>query len=417
MEIGVLKEIKEGEKRVALRPDQASVLKSYGHRVYVENGAGVGSGFPNTEYEKNGSIVVSKCEVLDKARLLLKVKAPLPEEYRDYNENHTLFTYLHFDENIAPQQIEELISRGFLGIAYEWVGENKHYPLLQPMSRLTGYLFAQKALYLCAWNKGVFCSGNESFLPSAYAMIIGLGNIGLSTLKYFLDNKLKLTVLDNADLQSANTKANVRFKTTNIDYIRAFNIDYIQMDINNPVITKDAITKRMQALDIIICSAVRRQNLSKDKVEYLIDREMVSQMTPGSVICDATANDKDLIETCISSASLHYTYEVNGVIHYNCDHIPALVARTATQLLTQESFHYVLQMANNGIVETILSNRFLCNGVSCFKGQLTHKDTATKKGLPWQPIGELLHSDSVRQRYALEAVAFGSVVMSTSERD
>lgn len=367
------------------------MLISHGHRVYVERGAGTGSGFPGIEYEKNGAIIVSKLEVLDKAQLLLKVKAPLPEEYGDYNSEHVLFTYLHFDENISSKQIEELISSGFFGIAYEWVGEDKCYPLLEPMSRLTGYLFAQKAFELCAQHKGVFCGGNESFLPSARAMIVGLGNIGLSTLKYFLDNKIELTVLDNADSQTANAKANARFGTTNIDYIKAFGINYIHMDIDKPLRTKEALAERMQELDIIICGAVRRRNLPKEKLKYLIDREMMSQMSPGSVICDATANDKDLIETCISSASLHYTYEVDGVIHYNCDHIPALVARTASQLLTQKSFNYVLQMANNGIIQSIQSNRFLRNGVSCFKGLLTHEYSATKKKLPWKPIGELLH--------------------------
>lgn len=395
MDIGVLKEVKEDEKRVSLLPEQVSVLVSSGHHVSVEQGAGLGSGISNGEYESSGAVILDKQDVLRKSQLLLKVKAPIPNEYEDYNEAHTLFTYLHFDENISVEQISSLIRQGFLGIAYEWVGEEQHYPILKPMSQLTGYLFAKEACHLCARYKGIFCGGNEDFLPAAHAMVIGLGNIGLSALKYFIDNGLKVTVVDSANRKTVNAKANIRFGTANVDYVSAFGVDYIQMDIDDPERTKKSISDRMKNLDIVICSAVRRENLPKRKLEYLIDKEMVSQMSPNSVICDATANDKDLIETCISSASLYHTYEVNDVIHYNCDHIPSMTPKTASKLLTNESFKYILQMANTGVIESVSENQFLRNGVSCFKGYLTHKYSANKKGLSWKPIQTLCGHVSV----------------------
>ncbi|MFG3594642.1 hypothetical protein [Bradyrhizobium sp. RDI18] len=165
MNVGVLKEIKQDEHRVALQPLQARVLSSSGHTVYIESGAGEGAGFSDSDYQESGAKIVVKSKLLTEARLLLKVKAPLRSEYVDYAPHHILFTYLHFDENIAAQDISELVSRGFLGIAYEWVGKDGRYPLLEPMSRLTGYLFAHRALELCSKEKRTFCPRNENFLP------------------------------------------------------------------------------------------------------------------------------------------------------------------------------------------------------------------------------------------------------------
>jgi alanine dehydrogenase len=163
MNIGVLKEMKQDERRVALQPVQAKVLSSLDHNVYVEIGAGEGAGFADEDYLTNGAKVVTKSEVLARAKLLLKVKAPLRSEYADYAPHHILFTYLHFDENIPAQDISELIGGGFLGIAYEWVGKAGQYPLLEPMSQLTGYLFAQRALELCSREKVYSVPGTKTF--------------------------------------------------------------------------------------------------------------------------------------------------------------------------------------------------------------------------------------------------------------
>src|SRR5262249_669724 len=122
MNIGVLKEIKEDERRVALQPRHLKVLVSYGHRVMVEAGAGDGAGFDDAEYRANGAEITSKQEVLAYCGLILKVKAPVPAEYQDYSPRHTLFTYLHFDENIPAHSLMQLVDTGLMGLAYEWVG-------------------------------------------------------------------------------------------------------------------------------------------------------------------------------------------------------------------------------------------------------------------------------------------------------
>lgn len=390
MNVGVLKEIKQDEGRVSLQPNQAAILISDGHGVWVEQGAGDISGFTDAEYAAKGAEIVPKGEVLDRCQLLLKVKAPEPSEIGDYGANQTLFCYLHFDENIPAEKIERMIDSGFLGIAYEWVGEPSNHPLLRPMSRLTGYIGASKAVELCTRHKGIFCSGNETFLPRSHVMIIGLGNIGLSAFKYFFDNGVGITVVNNATRDTAEEAAASRFGSRGFGYFSGSGVAYVRMDEADPRRTRDAITDALPQCDIVINAAVRRTTLPKEKLEFIIDRSMLSQLAPNSVICDATANDRDLIETAVSSAALHQTDTVDGIIHYACDHIPALAPRTATRLLTEQSFPYTRRMANAGIAEAIRQDAFLRNGVSCFRGHLTHRYAAEKKGLPHTPILDLI---------------------------
>lgn len=390
MRIGVLREVKQDERRVALLPEQVRSLAMQGHDVYVEEGAGEGAGVEDSDYEAHRATVTGKAAVLENCELLLKVKAPLPSEYDDYGPQHTLFTYLHFDENIAARDITRLIGSGFLGLAYEWVGGDEGYPLLLPMSRLTGYLFAQKALELAAREKGLFCAGNETFLPGGRALIVGLGNIGLSAFRYLSDLKVGLIVVANSDDAEVNRRANLRFQTSQVDYLKDARAELIRMDMGSPQKTKDRIASYLPKVDIIINCAVRRPGLEKHVMDYLIDRQMIHSMEPGSVVCDATANDRDLIETCVSSPLLHETYRDGEVVHYNCDHIPSLVPRTATKLLTEQTFPYIAEIANRGVTGALRADRRLRNGASCYQGQMTHRLSADKKGLPFTPIESFL---------------------------
>lgn len=143
MEIGLLKERKRDERRVGLRPDQAAELTEAGHSVYVETGAGKAVGYEDAAYEAAGAEVVSQADVYERAGLLVKVKCPLPEEYGFLRSDHVLFTYLHFDENIAPARLMQIVETGVTGIAYEWVEVDGRFPLLWPMSELTGAVCAK----------------------------------------------------------------------------------------------------------------------------------------------------------------------------------------------------------------------------------------------------------------------------------
>jgi alanine dehydrogenase len=390
MNIGVLKEIKQDEWRVALQPIQARALSSLDHSIFVEVGAGEGAGFTDEDYGANGAMVVTKGEVLARSQLLLKVKAPLRSEYADYAPHHILFTYLHFDENIPAQDISELISRGFLGIAYEWVGKAGQYPLLEPMSQLTGYLFAQRALELCSQEKGVFCPRNENVLPGGRALIVGCGNVGLSAFKYLSDLGIPLTLIAPQNSEEFNRKANGRFGTEGINYVSTTGSNLVVMDNKNPSRTQDAIAAALPETDIVLNCAVRRADLPKQRMEYLIDRSMVRVMQRGSIVCDCTACDRDMIETCISSSSLYHTYREDNVVHYNCDHIPSMVASTATRLLTAQTFPYIRHIAKLGSLQAITEDENLRNGVCCYRGHLTHALSAKKKGLPYRPISDVL---------------------------
>ncbi|RWD57056.1 MAG: hypothetical protein EOS36_27130 [Mesorhizobium sp.] len=392
MDIGVLKEIKEDERRVALQPIQAQALTRLGHNVYVEISAGEGAGYSDADYQAHGGKVVMKDEVLAQAQLLLKVKAPLRSEYSDYTSRHTLFTYLHFDENIDPWDISELIRRGFLGIAYEWVGKGGQRPLLEPMSRLTGYLFAQRALELCSKEKGLFCPRNENFLPGGRALIIGCGNIGLSAFKYLSDLGLALTVVVTQGREDFNSRANVRFETEGVDYIGATGTKLIAMDNKDPSRTQDTIAAALPEIDIVLNCAVRRSDLPKWKMEYLIDRGMVRSLQRGSILCDCTACDRDFVETCTSSASLYHSYFEENVVHYNCDHIPSLVANTATRLLTGRTFAYICKIASLKSLRAIAEDEDLRNAVCCYGGHLTHVLSAEKKSLPYRPLSDVIQA-------------------------
>jgi alanine dehydrogenase len=394
MNIGVLKEIKQDERRVALQPIQARALSSLNHSIFVEIGAGEGAGFTDETYRASGAAVVTKSEVIARSQLLLKVKAPLRSEYADYAPHHILFTYLHFDENIPAQDISELISQGFLGIAYEWVGKAGQYPLLEPMSQLTGYLFAQRALELCSQEKGVFCPRNEDLLPGGRALIVGCGNIGLSAFKYLSDLGIPLTIIAPRSRAEFNRKANDRFATEGIDYVSTTGSDLIVMDNKDPSRTQDMIAAVLPETDIVLSCAVRRADLPKQRMEYLINRSMVRIMQRGSIVCDCTACDQDMIETCMSSSSLYHHYREHNVVHYNCDHIPSMVASTATRLLTARTFPYIRRIANLGSLRAVTEDENLRNGVCCYHGHLTHALSAEKKGLPHRPVNDVFETVS-----------------------
>ena len=380
MRIGVLKEIKQDEYRVALIPEQVKVLFDLGHEVYVEHFAGEAAGFTDNEYIVNGAVSQSKAQVLENAMLLLKVKAPLPSEYKDYQKEHILFTYLHFDENIPKKEILKLISAGFLGIAYEWVEKNGKYPLLEPMSKLTGYLFAQRSYEFLTKYKGKLPGKYEKQHIGSKVLIIGLGTIGLSAINYFMHNGSQIVILDK-HIGTINNRLNTRFETENIDYLYQYNIELKAFDSKNPQKTKDDLRNVISEFDIVLNCAVRRDDLSKEKLDYLIDRSMIKQMGKGSVICDTTACDQDLIETCVSSGDINHIDIIDGVVHYNCDHIPSYVANTATILLTEQTFPYVQEIVSKGIKETIEDNVAFRNGVSCYQGYITHLYAAQKKDM------------------------------------
>ena len=369
MKIGVLKERKVDENRVALVPEQIEFLCGDGkHVVLVESGAGENAKFSDREYAAHAvprlSVVM---RFIETARSFFKVKAPVEDEYDRLNSQHTLFTYLHFDENIPPEKINRLVARGLTGIAYEWVESDGRFPLLEPMSHLTGYLFAQRATELCTRYKGKFCGRYEAWMSEpAHMLIIGLGRIGMSALQFALANRYRVTVVDKHP-ETLNTRMNHRFRTVGVDYMTDNQISAIQFGPDFKSSQRDLV-KVLPSIDMILNCAVRRSDLPKSKLAYILTRDMLKSLAAGSVVCDTSACDKDLIETCVSSESLTEVYKVDDVVYYNCDHLPSYVGRSASQMLTAATFPFVKMLADLGTREALKASKPLRKGVSCFEG-------------------------------------------------
>jgi alanine dehydrogenase len=371
---------------VALRPAQVRALTQAGHRVWVETGAGAAIGFDDASYEAAGGRLVGQAEVYANATLLMKIKCPLPEEYGFLCDGHILFTYLHFDENIPAPNIMKIIQTGVTGIAYEWVEEDGHFPLLQPMSELAGAVYARKAMNLLMERTGFLGGRYQPHWPASRAMVIGVGHIGANAVNVFLRNRFELTVVDkHPETLDARLRSYVP-----LDLWVAARPEVIAFDEEaKPDTSVAALRRRLPETDIVIGSAVRRPTLPKEKCEYLIARRDVASMRPGSVLCDATACDRDFFETATSSDSLTETYMEEGVIHYNCDHIASLVAHTATLLLTEATFPYV-QRLTGGFTEAVRQNAALAKGVMCYRGHVTHAYSARKKNLAHTDLAQLL---------------------------
>ena len=390
MEIGVPRERKTDESRVALCPDQAAILTAKGHNVFVETCAGVKSGFSDDHYIQAGAKIVSSSEIYSNCKLIVKVKCPLESEYEFYSPQHVLFTYLHFDENIKPGNIMRIVNRGLTAIAYEWVREGKPLPLLEPMSELTGAVFARKSMALLMEHKGHLGGSYIPAWPGATAMVIGAGHIGANAINVFIQNKFKIIVVD----KHPHTLLGRLSKYIPSMSIAAGNLELIEFDENDAARSCGRVRELLSKTDIVICAAVRRQTLPKDVCPYIITSDDLQLMSPNSVMCDATACDKDLVESCVSSESLTHTYVENNVIHYNCDHIPALVPHTSTRILTSATFPYV-EMLADGAEDAFAQSASLGGAVMCRGGVVTHEYCARKKGLDFMPLANTLSSVAI----------------------
>ncbi|MDO8302518.1 MAG: hypothetical protein Q7T18_04675 [Sedimentisphaerales bacterium] len=386
MNIGVPKERKFDESRVGLRPEQAAKLISHGHKVFIETQAGIKAGFDDAMYEKVGATIINTADVYKKAELIVKVKCPLENEYHNFGPQHTLFTYLHFDGNASPAEIQGFLSTGATGIAYEWVsGEGSRLPLLEPMSDLTGALYAMKSINLLMEHKGLLGGQYQPNWPRAQVMIVGTGHIGSNAINVFAQNNFKIVVVD---------KHPETFKERSKKYISPSvlanaDMTLVRFDEADPDHSVETLRSFLPATDIVISAAVRRPTLPKEKCEYLIRKQDVATMVRGSVLCDAVADIRNFIETAVPLESLTEVYFEHGVVHYNCDHIPALVPATATRLLTDATFPYV-EMLAEGTAAALKKSKPLANGTMCHKGKVTHEYTANKKGFDYAPVLSLL---------------------------
>ncbi|HHW58120.1 MAG TPA: alanine dehydrogenase [Clostridia bacterium] len=371
MKIGVPKEVKTAEARVAITPAGVEAFVKKGHEVHIEKNAGIGSGITDEEYVKAGAKILNTAkEVFDVADMIIKVKEPQPSEYDYFKEGQILFTYLH----LAPdkQQTEALIKRKVVGIAYETVQlDNGSLPLLTPMSEVAGRMSVTIGAYLLTSineGRGVVLGGVPGVEP-AEVVIIGGGTVGTNAAKIAVGMGARVTILD----------------------VNAARLAYLDDIFGGRVTTLMSnsfnIAQSVAKADLLIGAVL----IPGAKAPKLVTEEMVKTMKKGSVIVDVAIDQGGCVETCDRTTSHKDPYFIkHGVVHYSVPNIPGAVPRTSTFALTNVTLPYALEIANKGYKNALLENKALLKGLNVYKGMVTYKPVADAQGLEYvDPIEAL----------------------------
>lgn len=328
MEIGVPKEIKDQEFRVGLTPSSVRILTEQQHQVYVETGAGNGAGFSDQEYQKSGAKIVSATEVWSR-ELVVKVKEPQASEYKYLRPEQLLFTYLHLaaDRNLT----ENLINSGVTGIAYETVVlDDGRLPLLTPMSVIAGRLsvqFGARYLEKQQGGNGVLLGGFPGVRPG-HVVILGGGVVGTEAAKIAVGMGARVTILE-----------------INVDRLA-----YLETLFGSRVELLYSSSSQIEAIvpeaDLLIGAVL----ILGRRAPILVNRDLVKQMRPGSVIIDVAVDQGGCIETLRPTSHTNPTYIEEGVVHFGVPNMPGAVPWTATQALNNSTLPYVIKLANQGLL-------------------------------------------------------------------
>ena len=370
MIIGVPKEIKTEENRVAVVPGGVETLAAGGHTVVIEQNAGAGSGFGDLDYERAGATVASTHEqVFLESDLILKVKEPLPSEYPLLRQGQVLFTYLHLaaSESLTTSLTEAKI----IGIAYETVqAEDGYLPLLAPMSEIAGRMAPQEgAKYLeeTYGGRGVLLGGIPG-VPPANVVVLGAGNVGQNAARIALGMGASVTVLD----------INPR-KLRAID--EAFQGRLVTMIADNYNI-RVVITYA----DLVVGAVL----VPGGRAPKVITRDMLKLMRSGAVIVDVAIDQGGCVESSRPTTHREPIYIEAGIVHYAVTNMPGAVPRTATRALTANTLPYVMTVADKGWKRAAADDPSLAKGVNLVEGRITHKGVADAFSLPYTSLQELL---------------------------
>ncbi len=356
--VGVPKEIKQDEYRVAMTPAGVLSLRQLGHRVLVESGAGAGTHLSDDDYRAAGAEIVSVDEVWAASDLIVKVKEPQASEYPRVKPGQLLFTYFHFAAD--KPLMEAMVARGGICIAYETVeGPNKSLPLLTPMSEVAGRLSIQegaKFLERPMGGRGILLSGVPGVRPATVA-IIGAGVVGINALKV-----------------AAGFGATVYILDVNLDRLRylddVFPSNVITLH-SNPGTIRQVLTE----VDLLIGAVY----VTGTRTPVLVTREMLNLMKPGSVVVDVCVDQGGCFETTRPTTHRDPVYEVEGVLHYAVANMPGAVAHTSTYALTNATLPYVIKIAEGGLGALSKDPGFL-KGLNVARGQVTLESIASQYG-------------------------------------
>ncbi|MDQ0339155.1 alanine dehydrogenase [Caldalkalibacillus uzonensis] len=371
MIIGVPKEIKNNENRVALSPAGVQALVKAGHRVMMENNAGLGSGFTNEHYEEAGAEIVHTAQdVWGMADMVMKVKEPLPEEYAFFRPGLVLFTYLHLaaEETLTKALLEKRVT----AIAYETIQlADRSLPLLTPMSEVAGRMSVQVGIQFLEkpkGGKGILVGGVPGVSPGR-VVIIGGGVVGTNAAKMAMGLGAQVTILD-----------------INPERLRELDDLYggrLQTLMSNSYNIETAVKQADLVIGAVLIPGARAPKL--------VTEDMVKQMSPGSVIVDVAIDQGGSIET-IDRVTTHSdpTYVKHGVVHYAVANMPGAVPRTSTIALTNVTVPYALKIASLGPGAAIKQDPALALGVNAVNGALTYQAVAEAHQLPYTPLDKAI---------------------------
>jgi alanine dehydrogenase len=367
--IGVPREIKLGEQRIALTPSGARALAENGHRVLVERGGGLGSSIRDEEYTREGAELGSVEEVWARAELVLKVKEPIPDEYDRMRAGQILFTYLHLAA--VPELARAIQKADTVAIAYETVQRpDGSLPLLAPMSEVAGRLSVQEgASYLtrARGGRGILLAGVPG-VPPGNIVVLGAGTVGVSAARIALGLGADVSILD-----------------INLDRLRTVD-DLFHGRVITIMSNSFNIAQVLRRADLLVGAVL----VTGARAPVLVTKEMVASMKEGSVIVDVAVDQGGSVETIHATTLLDPTYVVSGVVHYGVANMPALVPRTSTFALTNATLPYVLELAGRGLVGAIRGNAPLARGVNVWHGQVVHSAVAEALGVTATPLEKLV---------------------------
>lgn len=370
MRIGIPSEVEADEYRVAITPAGVRELVQSGHEVLIQRGAGLGSSLADEAYRNQGAeLVDSSAELFDKARLIVKVKDPSPEELELLNKEHTLFSYLHLAPQ--PELAKKLMATGATCIAYETVElPDGRLPLLAPMSEIAGRMSAQVGAYFLEkmiGGRGILLGGVAG-VPPAKVVVLGAGIVGANAAKIAAGMLADVTVLDK-----------------NLDQLRSLQ-SYVSGRLTTVMSTALSIEEHVTVSDLVICAVLK----PGAKAPKLVSEKMVKEMGAHTVIVDVSIDQGGCSETSRMTTHSKPTYVEHDVIHYCVGNIPGAVPITSTHALTNATLPYIIDIVNEGINTCIRDNEALAAGVNIMEGKITNEAVAGSVGMPYYPLSSII---------------------------
>lgn len=370
MIIGVPKEIKNNENRVALTPAGVAEFTRNGHTVYIQSSAGLGSGISDETYEQAGATILPTIEeVYGIAEMIMKVKEPIASEYNLIKENQLLFTYFHFAS--SEPLTYAMIERKAICLAYETVEKtDRSLPLLVPMSEVAGRMAIQEgAKYLekPMGGRGILLGGVAGVKP-ANVLILGGGIVGAQAAK-----------------MAAGFGANVTIVDISLPRLRYLE-DVLPANVDTMMSNEYNIRELIKHSDLIVGAVL----IPGAKAPHLITRDMLKLMKKGTVLVDVAVDQGGCIETCTPTTHENPIFEIEGIVHYCVANMPGAVPYTSTLALTNATLPYAIQLANKGWQKACKDNEELKKGLNVVNGKIVYKGVSDAWGLPFSPLSDVL---------------------------